>query len=95
MFSITVDGVVAVFESHGGGLVLSLTLPDGTNKVYLVTPGQLLDPATGQPAVISPELNSILDEIFTALRTIYIQVATFDFDRTECYVSPVHGRPGR
>lgn len=93
LFSITADGVVAVFESHGGGLVLSLTLPDGSTKVYLVTPGELLDPATGQPSPIPPELSRTLSDIFIALRTIYIQVANFDFDRTQCYVSPVHGNP--
>ena len=94
LFSITVDGVVAVFESHGGGLVLSLTFADGSNKVFVVTPGTLLDPATGQPAPISPQLNRILGDIFTALRTIYIQVVNFDFDRTECYVSDIHGYKG-
>ncbi len=93
MFSITVDGVVAVFESHGGGLVLSLTLPDGSTKVYLVAAGQLFDPATGQPSAIPPDLGRILSDIFTALRTVYIQVANFDFDHTQCYVSPIHGHP--
>jgi hypothetical protein len=95
LFSITVDGVVAVFESHGGGLVLSLVQPDGSSKTYLVTPGNLLDPATGQPVAISPQLSQVLSTIFTALRTIYIQVANFDFDRTQCYVSPVHGHKGK
>ena len=94
LFSITADGVVTVFESLGGGLVLSMTLPDGTSKTYLVTPGQLLDPVTGKPANIPPELTRILSDVFTALRTIYIQVANFDFDRTQCWVSPVHGHQG-
>jgi hypothetical protein len=93
LFSLTVDGAVAVFESHGGGLVLSLTLPDGSTKVYLVTPGELLDPVTGQPTPIPPELSRTLSDIFIALRTIYVQVANFDFDRTQVYVSPVHGNP--
>jgi len=91
LFSITSDGEVAVFESHGGGLVLSLTLPDGTTKTYLVAPGQLFDPVTGQPSAIPPGLDRILYDIFTALRTVYVQVVNFDFDRTQCYVSPVHG----
>ena len=79
LFSLTVDGVTAVFESHGGGLVLSLTMPDGSTQVYLVAPGQLLDPSTGQPVPISPELSQLLHDIFIALRTIYIEVVDFSF----------------
>ena len=85
LFSLTVDGVTAVFESHGGGLVLSLTLPDGSTQVYLVTPGQVLDPATGQPVPISPELDRLLGDIFTALRTIYVEILNFDFHRGQTF----------
>jgi len=97
LFSLTVDGVTAVFESHGGGMVLSLTQPDGSTQVYLITPGQIFDPATGQPVPISPEFGRLLNEIFTALRTIYIEVVNFDFrhgqtffdvDWTQIPVSP-------
>jgi hypothetical protein len=93
LFSISADGVVAVYESTGGGLVLSLTTASGSTETFLVRPGQLLDPANGQPVAISPELGSLLNDIFHALQTVYNPRVNFDFDRTWCYVSPVHGRP--
>ena len=102
LFSITAAGVVAVYDTHTGGLVLSLTMADGSNKVYLVTSGQLLDPATGIPVAITPELRQVLYDIFTALRTIYIQVLDYNFkrmrthydlDRTKNPVSPVQVEP--
>jgi len=97
LFSLSVDGVTAVLESHGGGLVLSLTMPDGSTPVYLIGPGQLLDPATGQPVPITPELGRLLNDIFIALRTIYMEVVNYNFnngqtffelDRTQIPVSP-------
>ncbi len=94
LFSITAAGVVAVYDSHSGGLVLSLTQPDGSNKIYLVASGQVLDPATGNPVAITAELRQILNNIFTALRTIYFEVVDFDFDHTRSFISPIHGWPG-
>ena len=102
LFSITAAGVVAVYDTHTGGLVLSLTQPDGSNKIYLVTSGQVFDPATGRLVPITPELRQVLYDIFTALRTIYIQVLDYNFkhlrthydrDRTQTPVSPVESLP--
>jgi hypothetical protein len=90
-FSVSADGTVAVFESSGGGVVLSLTMSDGSTKTFLVAPGQLLDPATGQPAALSPDILSALKNIFTALQTTYYQLAQFSYDHTQCYVSPTQG----
>ncbi|HEY5043736.1 MAG TPA: FecR domain-containing protein [Verrucomicrobiae bacterium] len=91
LFSISVDGAVACFESTGGGVVLALTMPNGTSQTFLVTPGQLLDPATGQPATISPEVSKVLAAVFDALRTTYYQNVDFEFDRTAGFVSPTTG----
>ena len=94
-FSISADGTTAVFESTGGGVVLSLVLPDGSTKTFLVTPGNLLDPASGQLAVLSTELATILTDLFSALPTIYAPVAYASFDSTKCYISPTHGGHGK
>lgn len=94
LFSISVDGTVACFESTGGGVILALTLPDGSNKTFVVLPGNLLDPATGQPAVISPQLQRILRDVFKALRTTFFQVVNFETDHTGCFVSPTTGNHG-
>ena len=91
LFSISVDGAVACFESTGGGVILALTLANGTTQTFVVGPGQLLDPTTGQPAVISQQLNKILEEVFDALRTTYFHEVDFEHDRTGEHVSSTTG----
>ncbi len=91
LFSISVDGAVACFESTGGGVILALTLANGTTQTFVVGPGQLLDPTTGQPAVISQQLNKILEEVFDALRTTYFREVDFEHDRTGEHVSSTTG----
>jgi hypothetical protein len=91
LISVSADGTVAVIESTGGGAVVSLVSPDGATHTYLVTPGQILDPNTGKTAVVPPDVANILEQVFTALRTSYIEFVNFSFDNTRCYVSPNHG----
>jgi hypothetical protein len=93
-FSISADGTVAVFESKGGGVVLSLVQPNGETKTFLVTPGLLLDPVTGLPSPVPFELLQMMNGVFTSLQTIYFQVVDFSFDHTKVYVSPTQGGPG-
>ncbi|MBW8864100.1 MAG: FecR domain-containing protein [Verrucomicrobia bacterium] len=94
LFSISVDGTVACLESTGGGVILALTLADGSSRTFLIAPGQLLDPATGQPANISPQLQRILQDVFNALRTTYFQQVDFEQDETKHHISPTHGHHG-
>jgi hypothetical protein len=91
LFSISADGKVSVYESKGGGVVLSLVLPDGSTKTFLVTPGQFIDPATGKPGALPPEIIAGLSQVFTALKTLYLEVVSFSFDGTHVYCSPTHG----
>ena len=91
LFSISVDGAVACFESTGGGVILALTLANGTTQTFVVGPGQLLDPTTGQPAVISAQLNKILEQVFDALRTTYFHEVDFEYDHTGEHVSSTTG----
>lgn len=94
LFAISADGTVSVFESKGGGVVLSMVLPDGSTKTYLVTPGQFINPATGQPGALPPEAMDALQKVFTALQTLYLETVSFSFDGTRIYVSPTHGGNG-
>jgi len=94
LFSISVDGAVACFESTGGGVILALTLANGTSKTFVIAPGYLMDPTTGSPAHITPQLQRILGEVFDALRTTYFQVVNYEFDHTGCYISPTTGHHG-
>jgi len=91
LFSISVDGAVACYESTGGGVILAVTLPDGSSKTFVIAPGYVMDPATGQPANITPQLQHVLRDVFDALRTTYFQVVNYEFDHTGCYISPTSG----
>lgn len=91
LISVTVDGVVAVYESTGGGAVLSLVSPDGTTQTFMIAPGQILDPATGKPASLSPDMTSQLKMIFSALQTAYYEQISYSPDSTQTFVSPVLG----
>lgn len=91
LFSITVDGIVACFESSGGGVLLAITLPSGASQTFLIGPGELLDPSSGQPAQLSPQMMSALEKVFIALRTSYFASVSFDYDLTQVHISPVAG----
>lgn len=92
-FSITAEGVVVVFQTHdNNGLLMSLTLPDGSTKTWLIDNGQSFDPVSGQLSPIPTNVIGTLREIFYALSTVYVQVVNFDFDRTQEYVSNNHGK---
>jgi hypothetical protein len=94
LFSISADGSVACFESAGGGVVLSMVLPDGSTKTFLVAPGQMQD-SSGISSPIPAGMMDTLSGIFTALRTLYFQAVNFSFDHTWCYVSPTQGGRGK
>jgi hypothetical protein len=94
-FSISVDGVTAVFDDHNHpsrGVVLSLIFPNGTTQTFVIVPGQLLDPATGAPAVLPSALVSILTAVFSALPTTYspLEYST-ENNNQQCYISPTQG----
>lgn len=91
LFVIDAEGHVSVYESTGGGVVLSLVSTDGTTHTYLVSPGQSFDPATGKPEALPADVANQFDQIFALLRTVYPDAMTFSFDQTTSYVSPVHG----
>jgi hypothetical protein len=96
LFSISVDGAVACFESTGGGVILALTLANGTSQTFTIAPGYLMDPTTGQPAVITPQLQHILHDVFNALRTTYFhnEVDYDEDDHNEHHISPTSGHHG-
>ncbi len=94
LFSISVDGYTAVFESHqNSGLVLSLTTPSGVTQTLLIAPGFQFNPAGGggSPVNLTPQDMQVLQKIFAAVRTIYQQVVDFSFDHTGNYVSTTRG----
>ena len=91
LFSIGVDGSVACYESTGGGVILALTLQTGATKTFLVEPGQFFNPGNGSPTPLSPEILSLLSNVFKALRTSYYAAVNFDFDHTQTHITPTSG----
>jgi len=96
-FSITLndDGTVQsldVYKTTGNdGLILSLTLPDGTTQTWIINQGQMYSPGSTDPVAIPPAVEQMMREAFSALRTIYVEVIGFDYDRTLQYESSDFG----
>jgi hypothetical protein len=95
LFSITADGVAAVFESHqNSGLVLAITA-GGSTVTILVEPGFQFDPSGGgsAPVGLTPEQFHLFQKIFSSVRTIYFQMVDFSFDHTGIFVSTTRAQP--
>ncbi|HEX9048176.1 MAG TPA: FecR domain-containing protein [Verrucomicrobiae bacterium] len=96
-FSITLnpDGTiqnVAVYKTlNDDGLVLSVNTPGGTTSTYLIKDGQVWQNGSPNPVPLSPQLRSLLQLTFSALRTVYFQLVNFDFDHTKQYESSDFG----
>ena len=94
-FSIDVNGVTQVFHSDGGGVVLSLVPPSGIPQTTIVGAGFSFDPTTGQLTILSGDAVTFMNNLFSALQTIYSPVEFIvRRDSTCIYVSPVHGGQG-
>jgi hypothetical protein len=79
----TINSIAVYKTQNDDGLALAITLPDGSTQTFLITAGQLWQPGDPNPVPITPELRNELQIIFSALRTIYIQLVNFDFDNTQ------------
>jgi hypothetical protein len=90
-FSIDIFGNVTDFESTGGGVVLSLVPPGGVPHTLLILPGFTFDAATGILSPNTQDQEHFLDNLFSALQTIYAPLAYVTKDGTCIYVSPTHG----
>ncbi|HEX7653746.1 MAG TPA: FecR family protein [Verrucomicrobiae bacterium] len=91
LFSISVDGSVACFESHGGGVILALTLPGGATQTFVIAAGMFLNPVTGAPAQISPQVGQVLKAVFNAIRTTYFQQVSYEYDHCGDHFSTTTG----
>jgi FecR protein len=90
-FGLGADGMCAVIKSS---VLLSLIGADGRPFTVLVGEGNQFNPGTGQIAPLSPELANILQQIATAVDTLYFEAVSFAFNRVEVYISPTTGRHG-
>ena len=79
----TIKRVVVYKTGNDDGLVLAITPASGPPLTFLITAGQIWEPGDANPVPITPELRKILQEIFSALRTPYYQIVSFDLDTTQ------------
>jgi hypothetical protein len=90
-FMVDASGECAVLKSS---LVLSIIGSDGKPVTVVVGAGTWFNPKTGQVSPLTTVLLNELDQIITALRTLYYGEVNFTFDWTQCPISPVHGGHG-
>jgi len=72
-------------------VVLSIIGSDGKPTTVVVGEGTRFNPQTGQISPLLPDMINELDQIITALRTLYWGEVNFTFDRTLCHISPTQG----
>lgn len=88
----TIKSVQVYKTQDDEGLVLAVTSAAGTTQTYLISDGQMWDPSTGNPVPLTPELKSILQQIFTAFPTLFASVLNYDYDHTQMYESSDFGK---
>lgn len=89
LFEIDASGWCAVLKSS---VLLALADSNGATKTFLISQGNQFDPQTGQITPLSSDALNTLQQIATALDTAYVQVVSFEYDLTTCFISPITGR---
>jgi ferric-dicitrate binding protein FerR (iron transport regulator) len=83
---------VTVFRTVGDdGLVLAVTSAGGATQTYMIGSGEVWEPGNPNPVPITPQLKGLLQAIFSALRTPYYGIVSYDYDRTQCRESTDSG----
>ncbi len=88
LFEIDASGWCAVLKNS---VLLSLVGPNGAPVTYLVGEGNQFNPQTGQISPLPPDLLNLLQQNLTALDTVYVEIVSFMYDRTFCFISPTSG----
>ena len=91
LFVIDASGYVGVLKNS---VVLSIIGPDGKPITVVVGEGSQFDPQSGLITPLADGLTAELDQIITALRTLYWGEVNFTFDSTQCHISPTRGHHG-
>jgi hypothetical protein len=88
LFEIDASGWCAVLKSS---VVLAIAGPHDAVTTYVVGEGNQLNPQTGQISPLPPDLLNLLQQISRALDTVYVEIVSFTYDRTFCFISPTSG----
>jgi hypothetical protein len=79
----SIENVTVYKTLNDEGLVLAISSPGGATQTLLIKDGEVWQPGQPNPVPITPQLRSILQTVFAALRTPYYQEASYDYDRTQ------------
>ena len=80
--------VVYHTQDPSGGVVLA---PNGATPPFVIAEGQMWTPGDVNPVPAPPALRNFLQLMFSALRTIYIEVVNYDYDHTKVLESSDYG----
>jgi len=83
---------VTVYKTmNDDGLVLAISSSGGPAETYVIRSGEVWQPGMANPEPITPQLRSILRDVFRVLHTEYIQEANFDHNHHRHFTSQDFG----
>jgi hypothetical protein len=83
---------VTVYQTKGDdGLVLAVTSAGGATETYLIRAGEIWQPGNPNPVPITPQMHTLLQEVFNALRTTEYQESNFDHNHHKHHESDDFG----
>ncbi len=88
LFGIDASGWCAVLKNS---VLLAITGPHDVVTTYLVGEGNQFNPETGEMSPLPSDLLGVLHQIATALDTVYVEIVSFEYDQTFCFISPTSG----
>jgi len=91
LFGIDASGWCVVIRNS---VLLSIVGSNGTPLTYQVGENHEFDPQSGQIILLTPARLNFLQPLFHALDTVYVQLVSFTYDRTFCFISPTTGNAG-
>ena len=78
-------------SAHKGVLLLSIIGANGAPTTLQVDEGNQFTPQTGQITPVPPDLLNLYRQVARALCTVYVEIVSFLYDWTLCFISPTSG----
>ncbi|MFZ1072295.1 MAG: FecR domain-containing protein [Verrucomicrobiia bacterium] len=88
LFEIDASGWCAVLKHS---VLIALAGPDSATMPYVVGEGNQFNPATGLVSPLPSDMLNLLQQMATALDTVYVEIVSFTYDGTFCFISPTTG----
>ncbi len=104
LIEIDASGFLAVTDDNGEngmgngnearGVLISIVVPNAPPQTFLVSDGNEFNPQTRAVSPVPPDSLQILRLNGKALKTVYVEIVSFVYDRTFCFISPISGLLG-